>query len=434
MAWGKRAGVDDLLARLQQPATSKSLYVLSTRSLTDADAQKLAGAIAGNAQLEELYLSGHKLGAPALDAFADCLAQNAALKHICVGHDSFGDDGVRALCGGLASNPRSALQVWDLEYKGVTSAGAAALGDLLARSSTPLSTLTLSRNKIGDDGVKSLAAGLAANPASKLATLTVTDAELSGRSLDQLADVLVQSTCAIETLTLSFNDLGSATSRFFDALASNKSLKTLQLKECKLNDAHATALGEALAKNTTLEQIDLSDNQLTAAACAALANGLSSSESRVKSLKLGSNRIGDDGAAELARGLASSASTVALAALDVSKNALSSTGMVALLSVPSLRTLNLFDNSLGAGLSELLPALAANQTIETLDLGANALHGALSVTLFDVVHAHPSLSTLEMGGNSLGEEGHAALDKLRAANPRLDVAVDKNVQDENGNM
>jgi len=262
----------------------------------------------------------------------------------------------------------------------------------------------------------------------------VTDAGLSGRSLDVLADALERPACALETLTLSFNDLSAATARFFDALAINTSLKTLQLKECRLGDAHAAALGAALATNTTLQQIDLSDNELTAAACSALAQGLASAKSSVTSLKLGNNSLGDNGAVELARVLAASPSTVTIGYLDVSKNGLSSAGMVALLTLPSLRTLTLFDNSLGDGLTELLPALAANQTIETLDLGANALHGALSVTLFDAVHSHPSLSTLEMGGNSLGEEGHAALDKLRAANPRLDVAVDKNVQDENGNM
>lgn len=432
MAWGKRAGVDDLLARLRQPATSKSLYVLSTRQLTDADAQKLAAEIAGNAQLEELYLSGHRLGIPALSAFADALASNAALKHICVGGEGFGDEGVRVLSEGLARNGRSALQVWDLELKGVTKVGAAALAELLRRKETSLTTVTLARNDVGDEGVGSIAEALRVNADSKLATLTLTEAGLSGKALDALADVVCRPLSSIETLVLSFNDLSGASTRFFDALASNTSLKSLQLKDCKLQDVHAEVLGKALAVNSTLETIDISDNTLTAAACATLANGLVSS--RVKVMKLGNNRIEDAGAVELARVVGSASPPAVLTSLDASKNDLSSVGIVALLSLPSLRKLTVFDNKLGSGLADVLPALIANTSIETLDVGANALHGPLSVTLFNALHSHPSLSTLEMGGNSIGEEGHAALEVLRAANPRLDVAVDKNVQDEHGNV
>lgn len=429
MAWGQRAGVQDLLDRLQQPATAKNLFVLSTRKITDADAEKLAASIAVNTQLEELYLSGHCLGAAALHAFADCVAANHALRLLCIGDDTFGDAGVDALCAGLARNPHSALQTWDLEYKSVTATGAAALGQMLAVNTT-LSTLTLSRNALGDDGVAALLAGVRGNPQPALQSLLLTDAGISGAALDHFAALLELPTCSLQSLQLSFNSLEAAGTAFFDALARNTSLKKLYLKDCNLGDAHVTALGEALKLNSTLEEVDLSDNALTSAGCVALAQGLESN-SALKSLTLSNNKCADTGATLLAQSLTANKT---LANLDLSKNELTQSSIRALLELTSVKELHVFNNTIGAGLHELLPAISANKSIEHLDVSANQLHGELSIALFDALHSHLSLRTLEMGGNSLGEAGHAALDRLRQANRGLDVAVDKNAQDENGNF
>ncbi|RLN93019.1 hypothetical protein BBJ28_00012600 [Nothophytophthora sp. Chile5] len=430
MAWGKRAGVDDLLLRLQQPATAKSLYVLSTRAITEADACRLASTIAVNTQLEELYLSGHRLGAEGLQAFADCLATNTTLKHLCVGEETLGDAAVQTLCSGLARNAQSGLQVWDLEYKSLGVAGAAAVGELLATNAA-LKTLTLSRNQIGDEGLEQLVAGLRANDHAALQELHATDVGITGAGLDAFASLLALPNCSLKTLQLSFNALEAASSAFFDALASNTTVTKLQLKECKLTDAHVAALGAALKQNKTVTELDLSDNQLTSAACASLAEGLQANRT-LKVLRLGNNRCQDAGAVLLADALASQ--NTSLVYLELSNNGLSGAGMTPLLDSKSVKELHLFNNSLGEGLLELLPALKANAVLETFDIGANQLHGELSIALFAALHSHPSLRTLEMGGNSLGEQGHAALDQLKEANRSLDVAIDKNAQDENGDF
>ncbi|KAF1317771.1 Lrr-containing protein, partial [Globisporangium splendens] len=432
MAWGQRAGVQDLLDRLSQPATAKSLYVLSTRKITEADAKRLAESIAVNTQLEELYLSGHRLGQEGLQAFADCVAVNTTLKHLCVGEDSLGDEGVKVLCDGIARNANSGLQTWDLEHKSIALAGAAAIGKLL-ETNTTLHTLTISRNALGDGAVGEFLAGLRANPQPTLKHLLATDIGITGAALDHFASLLKVSTCSLESLQLSFNGLDSATTAFFDALASNMSLKKLHLKDCKLNDTQAEALGNALKQNATLEEIDLSDNCLTSVACAALAEGLKKNTA-LKSLNLGNNKCQDAGAILIGEALAANASTSKLAYLDLSKNELTHAGIIALIQSSSVKELHAFNNTIGAGLHELLPVLTANHCIEHLDVGANQLHGTLSIALFDAIHNHPTLKTLEMGGNSLGEDGHEALDRLRQANRDLDVAVDKNAQDENGNF
>ncbi|RLN55788.1 hypothetical protein BBJ29_005938 [Phytophthora kernoviae] len=426
----QRAGVDDLLQKLQQPKTAKNLYVMSTRSITDADICRLASTISTNTLLEELYLSGHRLGPDGLQAFAECLAINTTLKHLGLGNDSLGDAAVQTLCAGLRCNVQSALQVWDLEYKSLGVDGSSAIADLLAVN-TSLKTLALSRNQVGDQGVEKLAAGLIANEKAGLHELQLTDAGITGAGLDKLAPLLVNVNCSLETLQLSFNALGSATSAFFDALATNSSLKKLQLKECKLTDAHAAALAAALKQNKALVEIDVTDNELTQAACASLAEGLRENKT-LKIMRLSNNKCQDEGALLLADVLKTHNSS--LTYLELNNNSLTVAGMTPLLSAQSLKELHLFNNGLGEGLRELLPALLANSVIETFGVGANQLHGELCVMLFDALHSHPSLKTLEMGGNSLGEEGHKALDKLKEANRLLDVAVDKSAQDEDGNF
>ncbi|KAF1791777.1 Leucine-rich repeat domain, L domain-like [Phytophthora cactorum] len=422
MAWGKKAGVDDLLQKLTNPKTAKSLYVMSTRSISDSDFVKLASSISSNTLLEELYLSGHQLGPLGLQAFADCLATNSTLKHLSLGSEKLGDEAVQVLCAGLARNAQSGLQNWDLELKSLGVDGATAIAELL-KTNQSLTTVSLSRNQIGDEGVEKLAMGVK--------ELNVTEVGISGTGLDHLAMLVEKESCSLSTIQLSFNALESATSTFFDALAKNKSVTKLQLKECKLNDQHVAALSAALKQNTALIEIDLSDNELTQSSCASLAEGLRENKT-LKILRINNNKSQDDGAVLLADVLATNNTT--LTYLDMGNNVLTSVGMTPLLKAQSLTQLHLFNNKLGEGLSDLLPALVANSVIETFGIGANQLHETLSVTMLDALHSHPSLKTLEMGGNTLGKEGHEALDKLKEANRGLDVAVDKNAQNEDGSF
>ncbi|KUF98514.1 Asparagine synthetase [Phytophthora nicotianae] len=334
---GKKAGVDDLLQKLTNPKTAKSLYVMSTRSISDSDFVKLASSISSNTLLEELYLSGHQVGPLGLQAFADCLAVNTTLKHLSLGSEKLGDEAVQVLCAGLARNAQSGLQNWDLEFKSLGVNGAAAIAELL-KTNKSLTTVSLSRNQIGDEGVEKLSKGLRENSQSGVKELNVTVVGISG-------------------------------------LRENKTLQTLRINNNKCLDEGAVLLADVLeANNTTLTYLDMGNNGLT------------------------------------------------------------SVGMTPLLKAQSLTQLHLFNNKLGEQLSELLPTLLANSVIETFGIGANQLHEALSVTMFDALHSHPSLKTLEMGGNTLGKDGHDALDRLKEANRGLDVAVDKNAQNEDGSF
>jgi len=56
------------------------------------------------------------------------LAKNKALERLALGDAELGDAGVTSICAGLATN--TALQEIELDYKGLTAVGAAALAGM----------------------------------------------------------------------------------------------------------------------------------------------------------------------------------------------------------------------------------------------------------------------------------------------------------------
>ena len=179
--------------------------------------------------------------------------------------------------------------------------------------------------------------------------------------------------------------------------------------------------------------------------------------SSLTTLKLGTCGMADCVAAALSAGPAALAS---LTELDVRSNQLGAIGAAALLSLPSLCSLSLFDNASvfgggaacgrttppaaqgAAGRAAAVAAALANETapLTSLDLGACGLEEAAGLAMLTrplEAGGLPSLTCLELFGNgpasskassgaAVGEaEGTAwaaAISALRAARPGLDVA------------
>ena len=125
-----------------------------------------------------------------------------------------------------------------------------------------------------------------------------------------------------------------------------------------------------------------------------------------------------------------------LTELDVRSNMIEACGARALLAIPTLRTLSLFDNprlgqadEAGAALSGGLHAASAS--LASLDLGACALDHEQQLHAMATAlraGAAPALSCLELfgNGNSLNERDdtcwRTALAALRSVRPSVDVA------------
>jgi Ran GTPase-activating protein (RanGAP) involved in mRNA processing and transport len=414
MVWGTKAGVTDLVQKLQQHDT-KSMYILSTRKITTEDAVLLAEALKTHPIMEEFNISGHNIGRPGLDAFADVLATNTSLLKIAVGTNSLGDEGVSILCEGLARNPLSRINTLDVEFKDIGDPGATAIGAML-RSNRSILELNLARNHISAVGFDALVAGIRATSILRVLDMS----ENAIQAAPSLSQWLKESSCSLQILVMDKNSLiGDGAAVLCEALSTNMSLKELNLSMCQLSEAAWIALGNALATNTTLRKLNLSYNVIpTGSSFDAIATGLSQNQG-VCHLVLAHTNLGNTNA------LRFSQLSRKLTFLDVSGNGLTWAGMQPLVSLPALQELRLFDNSLGDGIIHIVDAIAQNTSLRVLDIGANGLHGVLAVTLFHGLANNATLKTLEVGGNDLGEIGLEALGRLRAVNPSLDVAIDK---------
>ena len=111
-----------------------------------------------------------------------------------------------------------------------------------------------------------------------------------------------------------------------------------------------------------------------------------------------------------------------------------------------LTTLRLFNNRLGSdGFYAIAPLLqGGHPSIENLDLGGNNADEDAVVALLNSIADNntttgttinegsnftSTLSVLEIGGNKFGNDAMKALNRLKLAFPKLDVAHDKPIQE-----
>lgn len=278
MAWGKPSGAG-LADKLR---TQDSLVVLPFRKLTDAVVADLASALAENPGCKELYASGQRVSASALreigvwcarsllagrslpqqtcsaqaalhaaagtHATGNALKCNTNLQKLCIGHHETGDDGLAALCEGLAHN--TGLKCLDWEYRGNTDASVPAVAAVL-RNHPSLCSLRLARSCITDGAVGQLVAAALENPSAPLRSLNLGACELSSACLPFLTTLLADPRCQLQELVLSRSPIcdGSAEheAAFFHAAGACPTLSQLHVTGCGLRPVHAEALAAGAA-------------------------------------------------------------------------------------------------------------------------------------------------------------------------------------------
>ena len=109
----------------------------------------------------------------------------------------------------------------------------------------------------------------------------------------------------LRCLDLAYNyDIGDAgATSLAVALTSNKSLRRLEVGQCRIGDAGGTALANALKTNEDLEELDIQGNNIGVAGAKALASALKVNGS-LRSLWVWSNDWGAEGRAALLAALA----------------------------------------------------------------------------------------------------------------------------------
>ena len=457
---------------------------LSHNKLGDEDVAEIAAGLAHNTSLETLDLSWNKIGQEGWNVLFDtiksntsirelklchnklwkvtniwkALATNQTLKELDLSHNNLGEEDAAEIAAGLAHN--ISLETLDLRSNNIGIKGGIALFDTLKSNTSiirkikvshsnlwdvtnnqTLKVLDLSHNKLGDEDVAEIAAGLAHN--TSLETLDLSWNNIGQEGWNVLFDT-IKSNTSIRKLKLNRNNLKNVTN--IGQLLDNQTLKELDLSKNNLGDEDVAEIAAGLAHNTSLETLELSENNIGIKGGIALFDALKNNTSirklklsanhlwnmtnnqTLKELDLSKNNLGDEDAAKIAAGLAHNTS---LETLDLSENNIGIKGGIALfdalksntsirklklnrnnlksvtnigqvLDNQTLRELDLSKNNLGdEDVAEIAAGLAHNTSLETLDLSWNNIGIKGGIALFDALKINTSIRKLKLSANHL---------------------------------
>jgi len=483
MAWGQGGfkSCDALLKRVEQNDVKLvELVILPMKTFGAAEIQRLSNSIASgvNTNLKTISASGHHFPPESLKMFGQALSAQAqklnsdntassnGITHISIGSKYMGDEGVVALCEGLAPSDGALLQSLDLGWKNIGREGIRAIGSTFANSKF-LSSLDLSRNNnIGSDGITDFcnaaeeATGSSGIAFPSMEYLTLSECNIGPMGMNSLARIIISDGSSGRSkrirLSLASNPITSegcqSLSTIISANPTNGSLlSVLELSQCSLGDNGIKLLSSAALSSpcTGLAVLDLSENSITEEGANTFSVSLAEAWPDLNELKLAKNNLREDGVVSVISALVhrndagidssiESNKNSSLTSLDLTDTSCRVKGAKAALMTGSLTTLRLFNNKLGSdGFREIAPLLeGGHPSIVNLDLGGNSADEDSVIILLNSVANTSQASNflsklllLEIGGNKFGENAMEALENLKKVWPKLDVAHDKPVQE-----
>ncbi|XP_072891839.1 NACHT, LRR and PYD domains-containing protein 3-like [Hemitrygon akajei] len=338
--------------------------------------------------------------------------------------DQLEDSGVKLVSAALR-NPECRIQKLELYDVGLTDSAAEDL--VSALSTNPLLTeLNLSGNKLGDSGVKQVSAALR-NPECKIQKLELYDVGLT----DSVAEELVSALSTIPSLTelnLSKNKLGDSGVKQVSAALRNPDCKIqkLELYDVGLTDSAAEDLASALTTNPSLTELDLSKNKLGDSGVKQVSAALRNPECKIQKLELKDVGLTGSGAEDLASALSTNPS---LTVLKLSKNKLGDSGVKlvsAALRNPECKVQEMGLYSVGlrdSGVEDLVSTLSSNRSLTWLNLRSNTLTDRSVPALRHLILTHPSLERIWLWDNKFSEIGEKELRSLQEPRPGLTVNI-----------
>ena len=259
-----------------------------------------------------LDVSGLLIGDEGATALAAAALENTALKAVKLNRCGVSGMGAKALGKALSS---SAWTLLSLDGNPLRNEGTAALVRSIPSSSS-LQTLSLAHAQIGRTA-GAVESGSAA-PTPDLASQSA-EGRAAAAALDALAELLSRAR-SLTSLTLSSNKLNDEGARVLAQRLASGAIEALSIDSNQIGDAGAYSEVEssgALQSGAPLLVLDLSRNGIGDAGAKALAGALSQAKPPLQSLSLGGNHIGTDGAKALLQMLRTNCK---LLSLDLSSN------------------------------------------------------------------------------------------------------------------
>ena len=244
---GARA-IADFLASDRSRLT---VWYIAGNEIDEAGLKPLCDALVDRPEVEGLWLKRNPLGPGSGPLLAELVRHHEGLRTLDLVNTGLLDAGAAPLLDAIAE---STLEHVYLGTIGLTPASAPALADLLA-ARTPLQSLYVSCNRLGDGGVVELCRGLRDNHG--LVRLGLASNRIEPRGCAALADALV------DHPTLRFLDLGWTRATSAVGEGGNR-----------ITDAGARSLAELLRANPRIEALDISHNRISQAGLDALSDAI----------------------------------------------------------------------------------------------------------------------------------------------------------------
>lgn len=289
-----------------------------------------------------------------------------------------------------------------------------ALVEAAGSSSLRISEINLSRNRLGPEGAKRVAAFLASE-GLQLSALNISDNEIDAEGIQPIVEALRSSAAGLVSLDISSNDIGAkGAMAVVTALEDNKCLWHIDIGRTGFESSAIISLCDMLRhrRNSSLKSLGLSTPYVSkrSVPCTTLAEhiGLMLKHNRgIQSLDLTAHRI-DDRAAEIL--CAYMCTTESVERVVLTKNNIGFKGAAAFAAVLvdqkcSLRHLDLSRNNIAdEGAISLAQGLARNTTLVELDLRDNDIDDAGLLQVQQAATNHGSLRKLRLfSGNNFGE-------------------------------
>ncbi|XP_050958476.1 NACHT, LRR and PYD domains-containing protein 12-like isoform X24 [Labeo rohita] len=289
------SGVKELTDLLQDP--NCQLKILRFLSF-DADeaCQFLTGVTCKNLLLlRELNLSGRELGDTRVNQIAALLQdRHCKLNTLLLNDSNLTDKSCPALAAVLGSD--TSLKELNMNNNNLQDSGVNHLCTGLKSLNCKLEILRLSNCSITEEGYKALASALRSNP-SHLIELDLTGNDPGQSGVKELNDLLQDPNCQLKILRFLGPAADEACQYVTGIVGKNPLLlRELNLSEHELGDTQVNQIAALLQdKHCQLNTLILNNNCITEGGCHVLAAALNSNPSNLTELDLSENKLGNPG-------------------------------------------------------------------------------------------------------------------------------------------
>jgi hypothetical protein len=220
----------------------------------------------------------------------ESLKPNAFSKHFLLGNNIIGPTGADSIAAFIDEFP-DRMETWYLAGNCIDAAGFARLVDSMVKSpvitnvwlkrnhlgaasakdvfrlisqSPSLRTLDLDQTELGDEGVAELFSLLSDHDQPvPLRHLYLNATGINKQACQQISRYLSLPSCAITSLYMANNPMGSAAAALAPGLSSNQTLERLSLQSCGLSDAPTAAILSALETHPNFKALDIGQSFAT---------------------------------------------------------------------------------------------------------------------------------------------------------------------------